>query len=555
MKKILMTLAAVLCCSMTMPMFTSCSVDDNPAPNPVEEDLAEATIMWYGCGGNNVDAAILQNFRTFYQAQAKNYDRVNVVAQYKTSFDPTAYQKYSYESVSQWAGKVMNKYTDEELEKFDVDYYFYLCHPQAGASYRFALDTKKPLYKQFHEMEPYGQPNADCTNPDSLTNFINWAAKTYPAKKYILMLADHGGGYLPCDDTAEAASSPQRRGLIYDDGYIVNDYSKCFSAKSFARGVRSANVRVDGIVLYLCLMNNMEFLYDVKDVTDYIASSTYLMWAAGGAFGSLVDNLAEGKDTKTALSNFVDATVDSWDAVFYDPQNPENPAYYDLTLTETKRLDDLAPVLKEFTDRLVNTYQNGTDEQRAAIDECTSNAVKVYNDEPLYDYAKYMKALFMALPEVFDQDLYNRVKTAFNGCIAHQRYAKYLTNHNYQVDYSVMLAVKGNFVLYSYTKDKYGRAKDLTTAIAYYTDGTKETYNYVGGSGDDSSDGSLAHYEFLEKSTWGSTFADTYQLTTFDKLVGWSRWLLLNQAAPPAWSPSSFYFKLPLDDMSDIPTI
>lgn len=555
MKKILMTLAAVLCCAMTTPMLTSCSIDDNPAPNPVQEDLAEATIMWYGCGGNNVDAHILNNFRTFYQAQAKNYDRVNVVAQYKTSFKPTLYEGQDYNDIVQWANKTTANFSEEVLETFDYANYFFLCHPQAGASYRFALDTKKPLYKQFHEMEPYGQPNADCTCPDSLTNFINWAAKNYPAKKYILMLADHGGGYLPCDDTAEAASSPQHRGLIFDDGYQVNGQDKCFSAKSFARGVKSANVRVDGIVLYLCLMNNMEFLYDVKDVTDYIASSTYIMWAAGGAFGSLVDNLAEGKDTKTALSNFVDATVDSWDAAFYNPQNPENPAYYDLTLTETKHLDDLAPVLKEFTDRLVNTYQNGTAEQRAAIDECTSYAVKVNNGEPFYDLAKYIKTFFMVLPEVFDQDLYNRIATAFNNCIAHQRYAKYLTNHNYQVDYSVMLAVKGNYVRYIYTTDEYGRDKDLEKAIAYYTDGTKETYKYVGGSSDDSSDGNLAHYEFMEKSTWGNTFANTYQLTTFDKLVGWSRWLLLNEAAPPAWSPSSFYFKLPLDDMSDIPTI
>ena len=75
MKKILMTLAAVLCCAMTMPVLTSCSIEDNPASNPVQEDLAEATIMWYGCGGHNVDAAILQNFRTFYQAQTKNYER------------------------------------------------------------------------------------------------------------------------------------------------------------------------------------------------------------------------------------------------------------------------------------------------------------------------------------------------------------------------------------------------------------------------------------------------------------------------------------------------
>jgi hypothetical protein len=511
--------------------------------------------MWYGCGGNNVDASILHNFRTFYQAQTTNYDRVNVVAQYKTSFKPTMYEGQDYNDIVQWANKTTAYYSEEVLDTIDYVNYFFLCHPQAGASYRFALDTKKPLYKQFHEMEPYGQPNADCTCPDSLTNFINWAAKNYPAKKYILMLADHGGGYLPCDDTAEAASSPQHRGLIFDDGYQVNGQDKCFSAKSFARGVRSANVRMDGIVLYLCLMNNMEFMYDVKDVTDYIASSTYIMWAAGGAFGSLVDNLAEGKDTKTALSNFVDATVDSWDAAFYNPENPEDPAYYDLTLTETKRLDDLAPVLKEFTDRLVNTYQNGTDEQRAAIDECTRNAVKVNNTEPFYDMAKYMKSLFTVLPEVYDQDFYNRAKTTFNACIAHQRYAKYLTNHNYQVDYSVMLAVKGNYVRYGYTSDEYGRDKDLSIALAYYTDGTKEKYKYVGGSGVDSSDGSLAHYELEAKGTWGSTFADTYQLTTFDKLVGWSRWLLLNQAAPPAWSPSSFYFKLPLDDMSDIPTI
>jgi len=35
MKKILMTLAAVLCCIITMPILTSCSIEDNPAPIPV----------------------------------------------------------------------------------------------------------------------------------------------------------------------------------------------------------------------------------------------------------------------------------------------------------------------------------------------------------------------------------------------------------------------------------------------------------------------------------------------------------------------------------------
>ena len=551
MKKILMTLAAILCCAMTMPMLTSCiSVNDNPAPNPVQDNLADATIIWYGTGGRNVDGFILENFRQFYSAQAANFDRVNVVAQYKASLNPTVYNSVSYEEAVKRAEDEVKNVSDEQLETYDWANYFYLCHPKAGASYRFAIDPKKPMYKQFNEMEPYGQPNADCTNPDSLTSFINWAATHYPAKKYILFMADHGGGYMPHADTAEAASSPQRRGLIYDDGYQVNNESKCFSAKSFARGVRNANVHIDGIVLYLCLMNNMEFLYDAKDVTDYIVCSTYLMNAEGGALQSLVDNFGAGLDTRTALANFVDATVDSWDAAFYDPNYLDQPEYYDLTLTETKRLNDLAPVLKEFTDRLVNTYQNGTAEQRAAIDSCTANTVKIYNVEPLYDMAKYMESLFMTLPDIFDQDLFNRVKTTFNACIAHQRYSKYLADHHYQVDYSVLLAVKGAYVTYKYDNTD----KSLLSAQAYYPDGTWKKYKYVDDGGD-SSDGSLAHYEFTEEGSWFDTFANTYQNTTFDKLVGWSRWLLINESAPPAWSPSSFNFVLPEDDMSEIPTI
>ena len=551
MKKIVMTWAAVLCCAMTMTVFTACTDnDDNPATPPEpEKELAECTIMWYGSGGGNVDSKILNNFRQFYRAKPETFDHVNIVAQYKVSatllkgFDERIL-KLMEEDLKQYEGM-----TDEELENPEIvnsSDYFSLCHPQPGATYRFVVDPKKSLRKQLLETAPYGENNCDFTCADSLTNFINWAATHYPAKKYILVMADHGGGYFPADDLPEEAGT---RGLIYDDGHIVNNSMKRFSAKSFARAVKNANVRPEGIVLYLCLMNNLEFLYEVKDVTDYIACSTYTMWAEGGAFEKLADNMASEPDTRLALANFVDANVDSWDDYFYKPEDPEKPSYYDLTLTETKRLNDLAPVLKEFTDRLVDTYQNGTPEQHAAINECTANAVKVHNKYPFYDMAKYMETLFMVLPEVFDNELFQRVSTFFNACIVKQRYAKYLTNHNYQVDYSVLLGVKGRFVKYNYTT-----LNKLEDATVYHPDGTTEKYNYVD-NGSDSSSGSLASYQFIKSGTWPSTFADTYQQTTFDRLVGWSRWLLINESAPPAWSPSSFKFSLPEDDMSGIPVI
>ncbi|MBO4801347.1 MAG: hypothetical protein J5545_05715 [Bacteroidaceae bacterium] len=547
MKKILLTSAAVLCCAFNMTVLTSCSVEDNPVnPTPAPQELADATIIWYGTGGGNVDPYILDDFRSIYRAQAANFERVNVVAQYKASLHPKVYKEHPYEEVVDWAEEMTANCSHEELEMADVVNYFYLCHPIAGASYRFAINPQKTLREQLLETQPYGEMNADFTCPDSLTNYINWAAQNYPAKKYILMLADHGGGFLPHHDTALPA---QTRGLIFDDGYD----KKCFSAKSFASAVRNASVRPDGIVTYLCLMNNMEFLYEVKDVTDYIAASTYVMWSGGASFGTLVDNLAEGKDTRTSLSNFVDACIDRWDEQYIDPENPDFPWYFDFTLTETSRLNDLAPVLREVTDRLVDTYQNGTPEQRAAIDECTANAVKVDNNYPFYDLAKYMESLFYMLPEVFDEDLYDRFATTFNACLAHQRYSKYLENHNYQVDYSMILAVGGNYVVYDY-KQEDGQDPVLMGADVYYTDGTLKTFKYMG-TADDSSDGSLEDYQLDRVSTWPGTFEGIYQQSTFDRLVGWSRWLLINQTPPPAWSPSSFFYRLPDDDMSDNPNV
>ena len=536
-------LAAIL---TMVQVLASCSEKDDPVDSSVE-NLKDVTIIWYGTGGTNVDCIILDNFRQFYRAQPTSFDRVNIVAQYKTSFTPDVYGGKTDEEIALEGEELAAGLTDEEIEQMWSMDYFKICHPKQGATYRFALDPKKTLRQQLTETEPYGKMNCDFTCPDSLTNFINWAAAHYPAKKYILMLADHGGGYMPHKDLADAKAST--RGLIFDDGHD----RKCFSGKSFARAVRNANVRTEGIVLYLCLMNNLEFLYEVKDVTDYIVCPTYILTGVGGALQSLVDNFGAGRSTERALGNFMDDTMKSLDAIFYRPEDPERPYYYDMTLTKTSKLDALAPLLREFTDRLVDTYQNGTEEQRDNIDLSTKIAVKMENNYPFYDMAKYMKTLFLMVPEVFDEDLNERIKTAFNACIVKQSNTFYLISHNYQVDYSVMLGRKGSYTMYNYGPQALNKDPELGGATVYHPDGTIANYNYHG-QGYKPID-SAEDYELTGTDTWPSTFADTYQQTTFDRLVGWSRWLLINETEPPAWSPSSFRYQLPEDDMSGIPII
>ena len=161
---------AAITLMMTMPMMTSCTSnnDDNPAPDTVQEELADATIIWYGTGSGNVDADIMNNFRQFYRAKSETFDHVNIVAQYKASATLFAGMgdmewKFIEEDLKQYEGM-----TDEELEDpkmVDPYDYFYLCHPQPGATYRFAVDPKKSLRKQLRETEPYGENNCDVTLP------------------------------------------------------------------------------------------------------------------------------------------------------------------------------------------------------------------------------------------------------------------------------------------------------------------------------------------------------------------------------------------------------
>ena len=47
---------------------------------------------------------------------------------------------------------------------------------------------------------------------------------------------------------------------------------------------------------------------------------------------------------------------------------------------------------------------------------------------------------------------------------------------------------------------------------------------------------------------WGSTLADTYEQLVFDKAVGWSRWLRLNNQHPNLFCPKDLNFELPMPE-------
>ena len=529
MKKYLILLATAL-------LLGACASDDIPVGTQDSTQLADVTIMYYDHGATTLDGECILNIRQMYQAEKSCYKNVKIAIEYKFStLNHLPYNLYKYHSKEEMEEEFRKKM--EKPEDYTDETYITWMYPKGSSTFRFVLDPTKTLKQQADDNYLPGE-NADITNPDSLTNFMNWVAKNCPAKKYVLILGDHGGGYMPHEEIYNDAKATTR-GIMYDDGN--ND--KHFTALSLAHAIKAANIRPDVLFLDACLMNNMEYMFELKDVTDYIIASTFDL-----EFNIICTTMIEcvsgaSENLKYAFEKYIEYISKNYDNIMVN----EVVYYNDLTMTETAKLDELGKAMREFTDRLCNTYKYGTAEQKQRIDEVTKYAVKINKQRPLYDVARYMEGIRRALPEVIDDEFWAELKAAFNNCIAAQYTGKYLQDHDYQVDYSVLMATKGVYQQAGW-KTTDDNVNTLIKLLYYEPDGNIISYKVTNGV---FVNGVTPNYTLEEdrKENWGGTLQSVYSALAFDKATGWSRWLLLNEQQPSLWCNNDF--KIPLPDISD----
>lgn len=133
------------------------------------EDSRTYTIMMYGCGGGNLDRAMIMNIQEALLAGSS--DRVKFTGQVKFSA----------------------RFQDTEAFKGTQRF---VVGSENGTWYipKEILDSKLELY-----------------NPQNLTDFINWSKKECPADDYILLLWNHGSAWTPEKD------APDTRAIVHDD--------------------------------------------------------------------------------------------------------------------------------------------------------------------------------------------------------------------------------------------------------------------------------------------------------------------------------------------------
>jgi Clostripain family len=272
---------------------------ENGAPRP---STAEWTVMVYMNGKNNLEGAALANFQQM--AQIASNDQVNIVAELGrpvTSHSGTA---------GNWGG-VMR---------------FYVGKPNMQPLPTAAINPDDPAVR-----------NADMGSAKTLDDFVSWAKGNYRAKKYLLIIWNHGQGWRLelqyANALAMRTSAPKNNRAALNQLIATSNSGQSPSSKapnqSLLGGYRSVSFDEDtGNFLYnrdiedvlqrnpvdiigfdACLMSMVESAYAFRNVAHVFVGSEELVPNEGWPYDSWLSTLeaTPGMDPKTLGITLVDS--------------------------------------------------------------------------------------------------------------------------------------------------------------------------------------------------------------------------------------------------------
>jgi hypothetical protein len=122
-------------------------------------------------------------------------------------------------------------------------------------------------------------------DPQTLVDFVNWATINYPAKKYLLVIWNHGGGFRSLNLTKDIAWDDTSG----RDKITMPELEYALSAINTQMGKK-----IDIVGMDACFMAMTEVAYQIKDYADILVTSEASVpfggWPYDTILGELVSN-------------------------------------------------------------------------------------------------------------------------------------------------------------------------------------------------------------------------------------------------------------------------
>ncbi|MBR1606893.1 MAG: hypothetical protein IJ664_04210 [Clostridia bacterium] len=183
-------------------------------------------------------------------------------------------------------------------------------------------------------------PLQSMADPKTLSDFIRWAAEKHPARKYALVLWDHGGG--------------SKTGIFIDelfegDVMYLDELHDAF---------QGGGVNFEAVLFDACMMANLETAYAIKDNAKWMIASEEVVAGKGTAMGRWLQQLYYAPQWDGArLGYWICNMTHTKYANEADAQSQSLLTWSVINLTE---IDHLASVFDRFFACCCDAYVNDT---------------------------------------------------------------------------------------------------------------------------------------------------------------------------------------------------
>ncbi len=222
--------------------------------------------------------------------------------------------------------------------------------------------------------------NSDMGDPKELTDFAVWANKTFPARRHMLIVSSHGGGYggISPDDISENSLS-------------LKDLSGALGGISSAYGKK-----LDIYASDACLMQMAEVIYDLRRYVNVVVGSEENIPGSGFPYTAMLRKFssAPGANTETLAAMLVRDY-----AALYARQGGS----YGTTISAVRasRMEEFANLMSGWVDQALRSKAADKD-----LDNAIAQTVRYHESEEddrltinSRDIANFLSNLNEALPQ------------------------------------------------------------------------------------------------------------------------------------------------------------
>lgn len=272
-----------------------------------------------------------------------------------------------------------------------------------------------------------GQMALDSCDPSKVTNgnsaqdlvdSMSWAVKKFPAKKYALILWNHGIGILDpswgssmhiiSPKTVRKNSRIQVAGItknlprsapkvLEKKGILFNEHTRTYmNNQELTKALRTiktsvlGNRKIDLLGMDACLMAMVEVAYQVHDCADYLVGSQEVELAYGWNYSTTLSALASGKATAESAARSI---VTSFERFYKNKIH-----FYTQSAIDLSKVDPLKQQLNSFGHKVfsckeLNKGKLVTQALRLARSRCLQFSASSYIDLHSFftEFHKYLR--------------------------------------------------------------------------------------------------------------------------------------------------------------------